>query len=158
MTRRSHCLLILKPDALERALTERILARFVDEGFSIEIVGYRRIDHDLITAHYRGAIERVGKELEVRVVRSYVGRHMVPLVLGHAEADAIARARALIGATDPSKAERGTIRGDFGVDSIAAAVAENRSCDNLVHCCDSPESFLHETTLWFEPETAARFL
>ena len=43
------------------------------------------------------------------------------------------------------------------LDACAAAVAENRSCDNLVHCCDSLESFFHETSLWFEPETAARF-
>lgn len=158
MDGKSHCLILLKPDALERGLSERILDRFLAAGFSVEAVTFRTIDRDLILAHYADAIRRVGPELEERVVNSYIGRRTLPLVLGLPGEGATAKARSLLGATDPSRAEKGTIRGDFGVDSIEAAMAERRVCENLVHCSDSPESFRYEMGLWFEPETCRRFV
>jgi nucleoside-diphosphate kinase len=157
MHKKSYCLILLKPDALERGLSERILDRFLEVGFTVEAVTFRTIDRDLILAHYADAIRRVGPELEERVVNSYLGRRTLPLVLGLPGEGATTLARSLLGATDPSRAEKGTIRGDFGIDSIEAAVAECRVCENLVHCSDSPESFRHEMGLWFEPETCARF-
>lgn len=158
MDGKSHCLILLKPDALERGLSERILDRFLAVGFSVEAVTFRTIDRDLILAHYADAIRRVGPELEERVVNSYVGRRTLPLVLGLPGEGATAKARSLLGATDPSRAEKGTIRGDFGIDSIEAAMAASRVCENLVHCSDSPESFRYEMGLWFEPETCGRFV
>jgi len=154
---KTQCLVILKPDALRRGLAELVLDRFVAAGFSIDAVGYRTVDKDLIVAHYAESIARIGPELETRVLNSYTGRHMVPVVLGFPGPDGIARARALVGATDPSKAAPGTIRGDLGTDTVAAAIAGNRVCDNLVHCCDSEESFQRELALWFRVETQRRF-
>ncbi len=154
---KTHTLVLLKPDALERGLSELVVNRFLDAGFAVEAVGYRPVTRALILAHYAESIQRVGPELETRVLNSYLGRHMVPLVLSHATADAIAKARALAGATDPSKAAPGTIRGDLGTDTIAAAIAGNRVCENLVHCSDSEEAFQKEMALWFRPETQRRF-
>ena len=154
---KTYCLILLKPDALERGLAERILDRFLDAGLAIEAVGFRTVDRSLILAHYADAIRRVGPELEERVVNSYIGRHMIPIVLGLPGEGAIALARSLLGATDPSRAEKGTIRGDYGLDSIESAMAQNRVCENLVHCSDSEASFHSELALWFEPETYRRF-
>lgn len=154
---KSHVFVILKPDAIERGLAELVVNRFLDAGFSVEAVGYKPVTRALILAHYAESIQRVGPELETRVLNSYLGRHMIPLILGLEGPDAIARARALVGATDPSKAAPGTIRGDLGTDTIAAAIAGNRVCENLVHCCDSDESFQKEAALWCRPETLRRF-
>jgi len=154
---KTSVLLILKPDCLRRGIVELVLDRYLAAGFTIDAVGYRTVDRDLILAHYAESIARIGPELETRVLNSYVGRHMVPVVLGYEGAEGIAKARLLTGATDPSKAAPGTIRGDLGNDTVAAAIAGNRVCENLVHCSDSEESFQRELALWFRPETKRRF-
>ncbi len=50
--------------------------------------------------------------------------------------NAVTRSRQLIGKTDPSLADKGTIRGDWGVDSIAKANMDGRACENMVHASD----------------------
>ena len=154
---KTNVLLILKPDCLRRGIAEVVLDRYLAAGFTVDAVGYRTVDRDLILAHYAESIARIGPELETRVLNSYVGRSMVPVVLGYEGSEGIAKARALTGATYPSKAATGTIRGDLSSDTVSAAIAGNRVCDNLVHCSDSEESFQRELALWFRPETRRRF-
>lgn len=50
--------------------------------------------------------------------------------------DAPKRIRELVGFTDPASAKKGTVRGDYGADSIAAANSEKRACRNIVHAAD----------------------
>ena len=56
--------------------------------------------------------------------------------------------RKVTGFTDPVSAEKGTVRGDFGEDSIVKANAEFRPVQNLVHASDA-EGAKHELQLWF---------
>jgi nucleoside-diphosphate kinase len=56
--------------------------------------------------------------------------------------EAVQVVRKMIGATDPVKAEPGTIRGDYGLEIT----------DNLVHASDSKESFEKEYRIFFKPE------
>ena len=55
--------------------------------------------------------------------------------------------RRIVGATDPSKADHGTIRGDLGDDSFDRCASENRSCYNLIHASDSFENAKEEQSL-----------
>ena len=62
---------------------------------------------------------------------------------------AVDMVRKLAGHTLPFKAEMGTIRGDFSVDSPAVANAEKRSIHNLFHASETPEEAANEMKLWF---------
>jgi nucleoside-diphosphate kinase len=62
--------------------------------------------------------------------------------------DAVALGRKVTGFTDPTRAEKGTVRGDFGEDSIVKANAEFRPVQNLVHASDS-DGAARELKLWF---------
>ena len=154
---KSYCLIIMKPDALERGLVEDILQRFKNSDFSIEIFGYKQVDESLILRHYHQVIEKLGNSFKSMAVNSFVGKGMIPIILSQEGEEAIANARALIGPTDPSIALARTIRGDYGLDSMEKANQQNRFVNNLIHGSDSLESFLEELALWFNPETYEKY-
>lgn len=150
---KSYALIIFKPDALEAELVETILARFIAVGFQIEMTGFKKVSEQLILTHYAEVVEKLGKSFQEMAITAFVGKTMLPIILSQEGTDAISNSRKLTGATDPSAALKGTIRGDFGADSFAKADAEERCCNNLIHCSDSLEAVLVETKLWFAPET-----
>lgn len=154
---KSYCLIIMKPDALERGLVEDITRRFINNRFKIEMVGFKLVDAPLILKHYAHVVEKLGKPFEKMAIKSLVGKNMMPIILSQEGTAAIKNARTLIGPTDPSKAPQGTIRGNYGLDSMEMANRENRCCNNLIHGSDSPEAFLEELVLWFNPETSDAF-
>ncbi len=147
---KSYCFIIFKPDALKRELVAPILRDFRRAGFSIEMADLRRVDAPLITAHYQEVIQRLGAAFKAQVEAYFVGETMMPVIVSCEGEDAIARARALVGSTDPAKAEATSIRGHYGVDSMAAADVEGRIAQNLIHCCDSEAAYIHETGLWLD--------
>ncbi|NIN52587.1 MAG: hypothetical protein GTO23_05435 [Nitrososphaeria archaeon] len=63
--------------------------------------------------------------------------------------DAIQAVRDVTGYTDPEKAEKGTIRGDYGTDSLANSNEEERACENLVHASGNQQEARVELELWF---------
>ena len=65
---------------------------------------------------------------------------------------AIAMVRKIVGNTLPSKAEMGTIRGDYSVDSAILANSGKRAVHNLVHASGDAEEAAHEVLHWFAPE------
>ncbi len=139
-------LILLKPDALERGLVGMILARFEAAGFQIEDSRMAQPTLATLQTHYADLKEKNLAAFE-RTTRYYAGRKFLALVL--TAPNAIAKARAMAGPTDPSVASAGTIRGDFSSDSIAAADAGNRATANLLHASDSPASAEREIALWF---------
>ena len=127
-------LTIIKPDAVAKGVAGQIIARFEKAGLRVLAA---KLIH--LTAAQAGGFHIVHKE------RPFYGSlcafmtqgPCMPIVL---EGDhAIARLRELMGATDPAKADAGTIRKDFA-SSIEA---------NAVHGSDSPESAAREIALWF---------
>jgi len=60
--------------------------------------------------------------------------------------------RALVGNTVPSKAQAGTVRGDFSLDSALAANRRSRTIYNLIHASGSEEEAQYEIDLWFSKE------
>ena len=127
-------LIMVKPDGVRRNLIGEVIRRI--EGASLRIAALKmmRIDRALAERHYA---EHVGKPFYEPLLEYITSGPVVPMVVEGE--DAIARMRALMGKTDPAKAERGTIRADFGT-SIQ---------ENVVHGSDSPEKAEREIGLFF---------
>ena len=127
-------LILIKPDAVERALAAEILGRIERRGFTIVGGKLLRVSHGLAEQHYAEHAEKpFFRELVDFITRSPTWALVVE------GEGAIATMRKTIGATNPADAEPGTIRGD-----LATAMP-----DNLVHGSDSPESAEREIALWF---------
>lgn len=130
-------LIILKPDAVQRGLMGRIVARFEDKGLQIIGCKLMRITDDLAARHYEAHRAKPFYDGLVTFMTS-----SPVLVLAVRGNSAIAISRKLMGATFGSNAEPGTIRGDFGVSNSF----------NLIHGSDSPAAAERELALFFRPE------
>jgi nucleoside-diphosphate kinase len=130
-------LIILKPDAVQRGLCGEIVTRFEKKGLQIVGMKLMRISPQLAETHYES---HKGKPFYAGLVKFMTSSPV--LVLALAGRDAITIARKMMGATFGSKAEPGTIRGDFGVSNSF----------NLIHGSDSPEAAQRELSLFFKPE------
>ncbi len=130
-------LIILKPDAVQRGLMGRIIARFEDKG--LQVVGCRlmQISPSLAATHYEA---HKAKPFYAALVRFMTGSPV--LVMAVRGNGAIGIARGMMGATFGSKAAPGTIRGDLGVSNSF----------NLIHGSDSPEAAERELKLFFKPD------
>lgn len=139
-------LILFKPDALERRLVGQILARFERAGLGVE--DCRRVvpNAAFLEVHYADLGRRHPKAFG-RTVASLKDKPFVAVIL--AGLNAIPKVRALTGGTDSLAAAPGTVRGDFGSDSLARADVENRATHNLMHASDSEESAAREIALWF---------
>jgi len=129
--------IILKPDAIQRGLAGRILARFEEKGLKVVAARFQLLPRALVERHYE---PHRGKPFYPGLVE-YMTRGPV-LLLALEGPYCIEAARKLMGATFGSKAEPGTIRGDFTASKGM----------NLVHGSDSPESARREIELFFTPE------
>ena len=127
-------LIVFKPDAVQRALSGEILARFERRGFKIVALKLLIVSRELAEEHYA---EHASKPFFAGLVEFITSSPSVALVL---EAqNAITLSRGMIGATNPLDAQPGTIRFDFTTDKQF----------NLVHGSDSPEAAARELKLWF---------
>jgi nucleoside-diphosphate kinase len=128
-------LVLVKPDAMERNLGGAILARLEAAGLKIIALKMLRVDETLANRHYAvHAGKPFFKDL-IAYITSY------PIIAAVFEGqDAVAVARKTMGATDPKKAEQGTIRRDFGLDLQR----------NAVHGSDSAENGEKEIALYFQ--------
>ena len=127
-------LVLIKPDAVQRRLGGRILDRFEQRGLNVRAAKLVRVDRALAERHYA---EHVDKPFFGELVEFITSAPTLALVLEGESA--ISVVRTTMGATNPTNAAPGTIRGDF-----ALAMP-----DNLVHGSDAPESALREIELWF---------
>ncbi len=130
-------LIILKPDAIQRQLVGPILGRFESKGLKIVGAKFQQIPRATLEQHYA---DHKAKPFYEGLV-SFMSKSPV-LILALEGKGAIAICRKMMGATFGSKAEPGTIRGDFGIsDSF-----------NLIHGSDSPEAAAKELKLFFRAE------
>src|SRR5436190_9874554 len=130
-------LVLIKPDAVRRALAGEILARFERRGLEIRAAKLLLVDRDLAERHYA---EHVDKPFFRELLDFIASAPTLALVLEGESA--ISVVRTTMGATNPTSAAPGTIRGD-----LALAMP-----DNLVHGSDSPESAAREIELWFDSD------
>ena len=138
MSEVERTLVLVKPDGVRRGLTGEILRRIEAKGYTIVALELRVADEDLLAQHYA---EHEGKPFYPPLLEFMGSGPVVAAVVeGHRVIEGF---RALAGATDPTAAAPGTIRGDLGRD-WGLAVQQN-----LVHGSDSAESSAREIGLWF---------
>jgi nucleoside-diphosphate kinase len=130
-------LIILKPDAVQRGLVGPILTRLEQRGLKLSGLKLMQIDESLARQHYQ---IHEGKPFFSGLVQYITsGPVVVAVVVG---ANVIQIVRNTVGATNPSQAAPGTIRGDFALEIGR----------NLIHASDSPENGEQEISLFFQPE------
>jgi nucleoside-diphosphate kinase len=127
-------LIVLKPDAVQRAITGELLARFERRGLRIAALRLVKVERSLAEQHY--AVHQ-GKFFYDDLVQTISASPVVAAVLEGP--NAIAVVRAMVGATRPHEAAPGTIRGDYALVGLR----------NLVHASDAAETAVAEIALWF---------
>ena len=130
-------LILLKPDAVQRAIAGEIVSRFEKKGLKIVAMKLVNVTKELAHTHYAEHTEKPFFKGLVEFITA--GPTLSMVVEGD---NAIAVVRKLVGATNPQNADPGTIRHDFGM-------VTGR---NLIHASDSPASATREIALFFKKE------
>jgi len=141
-THKERSLVLVKPDGFTRGLTGEVLRRIEAKGYPLVALSIFTPDRARLARHYA---EHEGKPFYESLV-DFMSSGPVTAVVIEGER-CIEGFRSLAGATDPTVAPPGTIRGDLGRD-WGQGVQEN-----VVHGSDSPESAQREIAIWF-PELA----
>jgi nucleoside-diphosphate kinase len=136
MTERT--LILVKPDGVARGLSGEVLRRVEAKGYRLAAVELRTATPELLAEHYA---EHVGKPFYEPLVDFMLSGPTLAVV---AEGERVIEGfRSLAGATDPTVAAPGTIRGDL------ARQWSTKVIQNIVHGSDSPESAEREIGIWF---------
>jgi len=164
-------LILLKPDAVQRALVGEIISRF--ERVGLKIVGLKlvQVDPELAKKHYPDllipivgnktkkdwdaygikyteTVEEIGKMI-VDATRKFIQEGpVVAIVLEGLHAVEIVRK--LVGTTGPKDSPPGTIRGDFAHLSLGYASTKRKGAANLIHASGNLEEAKKEIELWFK--------
>ena len=131
-------LVLVKPDGVRRGLSGEVIRRIEAKGYRLVALEMREATPELLAEHYA---EHEGKPFYEPLVEFMLSGPVVAMVLEGERC--IEGFRALAGATDPTTAPPGTIRGDLGRDWGA------RVQQNIVHGSDAPESAQREIGIWF---------
>ena len=169
---------MIKPDGVRRGLTGEVIKRIEQRGLKLIALKMFQPSRQQIDDHYpkdEKWIARIGEKtlstyakygydpikelgsdnaLEIgKQVRGWLLDYMTssPLVQMVVEGvHAVDMIRKLVGPTMPSAAEMGTVRGDYSVDSAAAANRDKRAVHNLIHASETAEEATHEISHWFK--------
>lgn len=133
-------LVIIKPDGIPRRLVSEILSRFERAGFKLHAMKLMQANTELARKHYR---EHVNKPFYPSVEAYITEGPILVFVLGGQ--GCISTIRKLVGATMPSDATPGTIRGD-----LAHQPKGDGALRNLIHASASPEEAEWEISVWFK--------
>ena len=131
-------LVLVKPDGFQRRLTGEVLRRIESKGYSLVALSILTPTRDQLAVHYA---EHEGKPFYEPLVEFMSSGPVAAAVIEGQ--DCVKGFRSLAGATNPTDAAPGTIRGDFGRD-WGLKVQQN-----IVHGSDSLESAAREIGIWF---------
>lgn len=175
MDRKPHqerTFVILKPDTVQRSLIGEVITRFERTGLKFVAMKMivpteaqlqthynkddawflkkgNRITEDLKSQGLPVTKEPMeyGREIITTIVHYMTAAPVVAMILeGNKAVDVVTK---LVGTTEPSTSDVGTIRGDFTVDSYTHSSFENRAVRNLIHCSESPAEAEREIKVWF---------
>lgn len=135
-------LILFKPDCVLKNLSGTILQRLLAEGFRLRGMKMMQLDEAILREHYAHIIDLVidGEPLFPKLSAFMQSSPVVALILSGP--GVVTRVRTILGPTNSLKADKGTIRGDFGTNSML----------NICHASDSPENALIEINRFFRPE------
>jgi len=125
---------ILKPDAVVRGIIGEVIAKLEANGLKIVAMRMLKVDRRMAEQLYEA---HRGKPFYEGLIEYSMSGPVVAMILEGE--DAVGRLRRVIGATDPTKAEPGTVRRDYGL-----GIREN-----VIHAADSPESADREMRIFF---------
>lgn len=173
---KTYCM--IKPDGVARGLTGEIIRRIELSGLKIVALKMVKADKDIILKHYpvsdQAWIDRLGdkglstfSDLDINAKeflgtdnKSEIGKTVVEALIDYMTSapvvcmivegvQAVDMVRKIAGHTLPFKADMGTIRGDFSVDSPTVANVEGRAIHNLFHTAETIQEAQYEIDLWF---------
>ncbi len=174
-------LVILKPDTIQRSLVGEIIKRIERTGLKITALKMIMPEEKDLLDHYnkddewferKGKntikdITKLGRKIEkepieygkdiIRTIVRYMQQapNIALIVEGN---QAVAVITKIVGTTEPSTSDVGTIRGDYTVDSYAHSTYENRAVRNLIHCSESPEEAEREIKVWFKDDEIQNYV
>lgn len=134
MEPKEQTFVMLKPDAVERGLIGEIVARLERKGLKPVKFLWRDVSLELAKQHYAHLVDKPF----FPKIAAFITRGPVIATIWEGRA-AVEVVRRLVGATDPVKAEPGTIRGDYGLNMT----------ENLIHASDSVDAAKREIDLFF---------
>lgn len=146
-------LIILKPDAVQRALVGDILTRF--ERVGLKIVGAKMLspDYEHYYHHYETIgtmVTRHGKEIFDITLEMMQQGPVIAFVLEGV--DAVEVVRKMVGPTEPKAAQPGTIRGDYAHVNYGRADSQHKGIPNLIHASGDTKEAEKEIKHWFKEE------
>lgn len=133
---------MIKPDGVQRGLIGEVISRLERKGLKIVALKMLKISNETAEKHYE---EHKAKPFFSSLVSYITSGPVVAMVVEGK--NAIRVVRKMVGATNPSEAEPGTIRGDFALDIGR----------NVVHASDSQASADREISIFFRPEEIASY-
>jgi len=165
-------LVLLKTDAVQRSLIGEIIKRFEQTGLKIAAMKMLWATEDQLLRHYnkdddwyleKGErvvkdLQAQGKEVEKEAIE--YGKDIIKTIVKYMQVSpivalvlqgnqAVSVVTKIVGSTEPSTSDVGTIRGDYTLDSYSHATYENRAVRNLVHQSESPSEAEREIKIWF---------
>ena len=166
-------LVLLKPDTVQRSLVGEVIKRFENTGLKISAMKMIVPTEAQLLTHYnkddawylrkgQGIVDELtaqgkeitkepieyGKDIIRTIVRYMTAAPVVAMIMEGNKAVSVVTK--IVGTTEPSTSDVGTIRGDYNVDSYSHATFENRAVRNLVHQSESPEEAEREIAIWFK--------
>jgi nucleoside-diphosphate kinase len=142
--------IMLKPDTLQRNLVSPVIAMLTSQGIVIEAQQEVIVSRKVILAHYQEVIDKLNlPHFQQAILDVFEGQKVIIIKASSLQGDPVTLVRSIIGPTDPSKADKSTIRGFYADDTLAASIAEKRMLRNLIHASDSTENAIKEASLWF---------
>ena len=135
-------LILFKPDCVRKNLSGVILQRFLAEGFRLRALKMMQLNDAILREHYGHILDLVidGEPLFPKLNAFMQSSPVVALVLSGP--GVIERVRSLLGPTNSFTAEKGTIRGDYGTNSMM----------NICHASDCPQSAAAEIARFFSED------
>lgn len=164
---------ILKPDTVQRSLIGEVIRRFEKTGLKCTAMKMIVPQEEQLLAHYnkndewflkkgsRIVEDLVAQQLPITKEPIEYGRDIIRTIVHYMTAapvvamvwegnQSVAVVTKIVGTTEPTTSDVGTIRGDYTLDSYAHASYETRAVRNLVHCSESPEEAEREIAIWFK--------
>ena len=173
--KKERTMVFIKPDGVQRGLIGEVIKRFERTGLKLVGLKLTILDTERCWKHYnkdnawyekkgsRSIEERkanglmvdksaidYGKEIIEALVKFMTSGPVVAMVWEGNKATGVVTK--LVGTTEPTTSDVGTIRGDFTIDSYEITSVDGRAVRNLIHCSESPEEAEREIALWFSKE------
>ena len=142
----------LKPDAVNRGISGKIIDVFEEAGF--KIVGMKMVwaDSEILEEHYE---EHVDKDFYEGLEEFMSSGPVIAMVLEGV--NAVENVRKIVGETDPKDANPATIRGRFAHMSFDHADSSDTLHKNIIHASAEPEEAEKEINIWFDEDEVHEF-